>query len=107
MKLGQRIHVVFEGDLVNTGFTGWIHVQDDNGQVHELHGGEVWKMVDPPNWPPQPGDLWQHLGVSFLVEERKGTVWMLADDGEGSVSPEEVLRTRPGIRLVRRGEAEV
>ena len=107
MKLGQRIHVEFDGDLVRVSGNGYIHVQDDSGNVHEIHGGKVWRHTQPDNWPPQPGDLWQHLGVSYLVEQRQGTVWMLADDGEGSVTPAEVLRSRPGIRLVRRGKVEV
>jgi hypothetical protein len=82
---------------------GWIHVQDDNGNVHELHGGKVWVTSKPDLWPPQVGDLWKHLDVSFMVETRQGKIWLIPSNDEGSLSPDEVLRMRPGIKLVRRG----
>jgi hypothetical protein len=101
MKLGQRIHVEFYGELVREGKT-WIHVQDAFGNVHELHEDKVWEVVPPEHWPPVPGDVWKHLDVSFLAETRQGRVWLIPSNDEGSISPDEVLRMRPGIRLVSR-----
>lgn len=107
MKLGTRVHVEFYGD-VTAETDDFLVVEDEKSGVrHRIAKTKIrdldsfWKVL-PENWPPKPGDLWKHLNVSFYVEERKGTIWFLASNGEGSLNPDEVLRMRPGIRLVSR-----
>lgn len=106
MKIGQRIHVEFDGDLVRESLLGnYIQVQDDKGNLHKIANPQG-QAVEPPYWPPQPGDVWKHLDVAFAVESRQGTVWMIPSNDEGSLAPDEVLRMRPGIRIVHRGSIE-
>ena len=101
MKLGQRVGVVFEGDVTRVEGNGFVHVKDVSGNVARVPS-YLLNELEPPFWPPEPGDVWNHLGVTFLVEARGDTIWMLASNGEGSVNPDEVLRMRPGIRLTNR-----
>lgn len=107
MKVGQRIYVEFEGDLVldETLDRGYIHVQDEHGNVHEIHGDhKVWAEDMPPNWPPESGDLWGHLNDRFSVEYTNGVKYFSSG---GESTPVNVLvRERPGIRLIQRNVTE-
>jgi hypothetical protein len=111
MKLGTRVSVGFTGHVVRDA-EGFIDVEDETtGVVHRVskYNGEAqaYRVELPLNWPPQVHDVWKHLSVTFLVESRGDTIWMLASNGEGSLSPDEVLRMRPGIELVSRQASSV
>lgn len=112
MKIGTRIHVEFEGDLVSESATS-ITVEDEQGIRHRIVRGEdfgvanVYHSVLPKDWPPKPGDTWRHLDVTFLAEQGKDAIYFIASNDEGSIEVDEVLRMRPGIKLVYRPGEDV
>jgi hypothetical protein len=67
---GQRVHVAFDG-TIDSLREGWLIVEDHSfGMYHQIWAYGAENLVTPLNpeqWPPRVGDIWEAGGVEFYV----------------------------------------
>jgi hypothetical protein len=69
--VGARVRVEFDGEIANYTSLGTkghnVAVRRDNGFVHSVRPEDVAGILEPSNWPPQVGDIWNADGKEFYV----------------------------------------
>jgi hypothetical protein len=66
---GQRVHVEFDG-IVSVTTPHIIAVLTDTGAEMTINALYVTPL-DPENWPPQVGDIWEVEGTEYYVRENR------------------------------------
>ncbi len=70
---GQRVRIEIEGTVSLTVDNTWLQVHPDGyGPGTDLSlslKGIKVTLLDPPNWPPQVGDIWEKGGMEYHAEE--------------------------------------
>jgi hypothetical protein len=108
---GRRVRVEFEGVISAEGNTGLMVIADEDNPCH-LGVGWVPKsavtVLDPPDWPPQQGDIWEITqgslkGYEFFARRNSAGEIILSPQDGGSAWTPDVLKGYDPV-LVRRRE---
>lgn len=108
-KIGQRVHVEFDGVITGDpiGIRGHtVSVQRESGFIHSVRPEDVTPL-EPDNWPPQEGDIWEVDGSELfaVIYPRYGGMVALVRDSSGfMISPEEMKDSGSPVLVRRRGE---
>lgn len=111
LKPGQRVSVTFTG-TVRTPGTGHLWIENDGGPSNLIPNGQITPL-DPANWPPQVGDIWELDGYEYAAKQarrgRPGKIFVVSvDDREDGFyltdsRADEFKNSSPTL-LRRRGE---
>jgi hypothetical protein len=75
---GDRVHVEFDGVVSNLkSYRGEVWVNGPDSPLHSFGAGVTITRLDPENWPPQPGDIWEAGGREYAV------LWAASPDNGG------------------------
>lgn len=69
-KIGDRVHVEFDGTVDESIIYGWTVIQDESGLSHQLWTTGIDRLArlsDPENWPPRIGDVWEAKGTEYFA----------------------------------------
>ena len=71
---GQRVHVEFDGRVSNVRDEYCVTVKTDDAAYMVINVTYITPL-DPANWPPQVGDIWEVEGEEYYVREnRRGEI---------------------------------
>lgn len=89
-RIGDRITVTFTGTIKSfDGYCGCANIREDNGHNHYVFLGSPdveGTRVNPDNWPPQAGDIWEAEGNEYYVRQSRR---QFAEPFIGSCNPDD------------------
>lgn len=109
-KKGDRVRVEFEGEVnIPRNTTGRITIATTSGWlVHlplESESAIKITLVDPQNWPPQPGDIWEGDGKEWFARTpRIETMFLVPDDQSTAAYTADEFRELNPVLVRRRGQ---
>ncbi len=108
---GQRVHVEFDGEVYTTPTPNGVYVKSGTGMIRHVHADDC-TLLDPQDWPPQPGDIWELDGEEYFARISQSfpgkTICVGSERGRSYVFPgasgDEFKSLNP--KLIRRREAQ-
>ena len=80
---GQRVHVEFDAEVASKQpYTTLVHLYSNSGALLVVNAKDVTPL-DPENWPPQIGDIWEANGREYFARSHRGNdLWLVLDGFE-------------------------
>lgn len=101
-KEGQRVKVEYEGAVVSFGGRSLQISTCGDRRYFNLDMVKV-TVLDPPDWPPQVGDIWQYNYMEWFALATPSGVSLVPDDGNDPWDPVEFKTLNP-VLVRRRGQ---
>jgi hypothetical protein len=100
---GQRVKVELEGTIQSLDEAGmYVAADEDKTYAHFVWVDHATIIpLDPPDWPPQPGDIWEADGEEWFARQNINTAVMAP--AAGQARPLDWFKDRNPV-LVRRRE---
>ena len=75
-KVGQKVKATTSGEITVVTSDGiWIKSKESSFNTF-VHFSNNIEILNPPNWPPLPGDVWEADGELFMVYNSSGVTSM-------------------------------